>query len=230
MDVLLERDGPKVSSTDCWVWCGKGLVFMAYDEPYKMSFSIGGLCLRESLIVANAYATVNDWALARKLVLDENLLQSRMVSSSKRMLSEVIPRLKAFSEDELQAFLVAPDQDQRYLLWIAICRRHQFITDFCIEVLHDRYLSLKETVGIDEFNLFWSQQAINHPEVERISDLTKDKLRYVLFKMLQEVGLLTKTFRINTVVLSPSVKTLIKASDANAFHFFTTIDENGRRI
>lgn len=205
---------------------------MGYEEPYKMSFSIGGLNLRESLIIANtySYAADSDWTFARNIVLEENLLQSRMVSSSKRMVGEVLPRLKSFSEKELHTFISASDQDQRYLLWIAICRRYQFIADFCREVLHDRYLSLKETVGIDEFNIFWSQQAIIHPEVERISDLTKNKLRYVLFKMLQEVGLLTRAFHINTVVLSPLVKDFIRVSDTNAFQYFTTIDENGRRI
>ena len=203
---------------------------MVYDEPYKMSFSIGGLNLRESLIVANANIGFKDWDLARKMILEENLLQSRMTSSSKRMLGEVIPRLKAFTEEELKAFLTAPDQDQRYLLWIAICRRYQFIADFCIEVLHERYLSLKETVGVDDFNIFWEQKSLSHPEVERISDQTKIKLRSVLFKMLRDVGLLTKDYHINTVVLSPLVKSFIRASDTNAFVLFTTIDEHGRRI
>lgn len=210
----------------------KGKVVMAFLEPYIMSFSIGGLNLRESLIIANAHvaAAGNDWLVTRKLVLEDNLLQSRMVSSSKRMVGEVIPRLKTFSEEELLIFVSAPDQDQKYLLWIAICRRYQFIADFVREVLHDRYMSLKETVGIDEFNLFWVQQALIHPEVERISDLTKKKLQNVLFKMLREVGLLTMDFHINTVILSPLVKSFIRASDTNAFLYFTTIDENGRRI
>jgi hypothetical protein len=203
---------------------------MVYDEPYKMSFSIGGLNLRESLIVANAYTKVNDWSLAREMVLEENLLQSRMISTSRRMLSEVIPRLKNFSEDELKTFITVPDQDQRYLLWIAICRQYQFIADFCIEVLHDRYLSLKEIVGVDDFNIFWARKSISHQEVERISDLTKIKLRSVLFIMLRDVGLLTKDYHINTVVLSPLVKDIIRASETNAFLYFTTIDEHGRRI
>ncbi|NCB71772.1 MAG: DUF1819 family protein, partial [Clostridia bacterium] len=94
---------------------------MTEEAPYIMSFSSGGLSLRESLIATNAFLSSNDWDQARKLVIQENLLQSRMVSSAKRLLSEIIPRLQLFSERELHLFRSSTDQDQRHLLWLAIC-------------------------------------------------------------------------------------------------------------
>jgi hypothetical protein len=195
-----------------------------------MSFSIGGLNLRESLIVTNAYLSSNDWDQARTLVIQENLLQSRMISSAKRLLSELIPRLQLFSERELHLFRTSPDQDQRHLLWLAICRRHAFIADFYTQVVHDRYLSLKETVGNDEFNIFWNQKEREHPELERISVLTREKLRTVVFKMMREVGLITKNNHINTVLLSPLVQNSILMNAPQELSWFTTIDDKGRRI
>lgn len=203
---------------------------MAEDAPYIMSFSIGGLNLRESLIVTNAYLSSNDWDQARTLVIQENLLQSRMISSAKRLLSELIPRLQLFSERELHLFRTSPDQDQRHLLWLAICRRHAFIADFYTQVVHDRYLSLKETVGNDEFNIFWNQKEREHPELERISVLTREKLRTVVFKMMREVGLITKDNHINTVLLSPLVQNSILMNAPQELSWFTTIDDKGRRI
>ncbi|MCK9601812.1 MAG: DUF1819 family protein [Sphaerochaeta sp.] len=203
---------------------------MAEDAPYIMSFSIGGLNLRESLIVTNAYLSSNDWDQARTLVIQENLLQSRMISSAKRLLSELIPRLQLFSERELHLFRTSPDQDQRHLLWLAICRRHAFIADFYTQVVHDRYLSLKETVGNDEFNIFWNQKEREHPELERISVLTREKLRTVVFKMMREVGLITKNNHINTVLLSPLVQNSILMNAPQELSWFTTIDDKGRRI
>jgi hypothetical protein len=195
-----------------------------------MSFSLGGLNLRESLIAANAYLSSNDWDKARNLLIQENLLQARMISSAKRMITEIIPRLQLLSERELHLFRTSADQDQRHLLWLAICRRHAFIADFYVQVVHDRYLSLKETVGTDEFNVFWNQKAMEHPELEQISDSTREKLRSVVFKMMREVGLITKDKHINTVVLSSLVQNGILMDAPNELSWFTTIDDKGRRI
>ncbi len=203
---------------------------MTEDAPYIMSFSIGGLNLRESLIATEAYLLSNDWDQAKKLIIQDNLLQSRMISSAKRLLSEIIPRLQLFSERELHLFRTSPDQDQRHLLWLAICRRHAFIADFYTQVVHDRYLSLKETVGNDEFNIFWNQKEREHPELERISVLTREKLRTVVFKIMREVGLITKSNHINTVLLSPLVQNSILMNAPQELSWFTTIDDKGRRI
>jgi hypothetical protein len=203
---------------------------MGFEKPYIMSFSSGGLCLYESLILTRTYLDLGDWKLTRKLVLDENLLQTRMASSAKRTLSEVIPRLQLLSSEELSFFLSAGETDQKHLLWIAICRRHEFIADFMAEVVHERYLSLKETVGTEEFNLFWLQKSVTHPELERISDSTMQKLRTVMFKMMRDVGLLSKTGHINTVIVSPAVKHCMQSEEHNEHLWFTTLGMNGRVV
>lgn len=203
---------------------------MTEEAPYIMSFSIGGLNLRESLIATNTFLLSNDWVQAKKLIIQDNLLQARMISSAKRMLREITNRLQLLSERELHLFRTSTDQDQRQLLWLAICRRHVFIADFYTQVVHDRYLSLKETVGFDEFNLFWNQKAIEHTELESISESTRKKLRAVVFKMMREVGLVNKTNQINTVVLSPLVKNNILMNAPTELAWFTTIDDKGRRI
>lgn len=203
---------------------------MDNGKPYIMSFSSGGLCLRESVILTRSYFELQDWKAARRLVLDKNLLQARMASSAKRTVGEVLPRLQALSGEELTYLLPASEQDQKYLLWLAICRRHRFIADFMVEVVHDRYMSLKDTVGTEEFNLFWMQKTVTHPEIEKISDLTREKLRTVLFKMMREVGIISKDNRINTVVLSPMVQSFIRSTDTNEQYWFTTLATNGRRV
>ena len=195
-----------------------------------MSFSSGGLCLHESLILTRSYFDLQDWKAARRHVLDENLFQARRASSAKRTVGEVLPRLLTLSEDELSYLISAGEQDQRHLLWLAICRRHRFIADFMVEVVHDRYVSLKDAVGSEEFNLFWMQKSVTHPEIEKISDSTREKLRTVLFKMMREVGIISKDNRINSVILSPQIQSLLQSGDAHEQLWFTTTDTNGRRV
>ena len=76
-------------------------------------------------------------------------------------------------------------------------------------------------------SIFWEQKAVDHPEVDRISDLTKIKLRSVLFKMMREAGLITKDNYINTVMLSPLVQNMILMNNPNEMRWFTTIDNKG---
>lgn len=203
---------------------------MGLDAPYIMSFSSGGLCLHESLILTRTYLELQDWKAARRHVLDQNLFQARRASSAKRTVSEVLPRLQRLSNDELIFFISAGEQDQKHLLWLAVCRRHRFIADFMVEVILDRYVSLKDTVGTEDFNLFWTQKSVTHPEIERISDLTREKLRTVLFKMMREVGIISKGGQINIVVLSPMVQGFIRSTDVNQQYWFTTLATNGRRV
>ena len=203
---------------------------MDNGKPYIMSFSSGGLCLHESQIVTRTYLDLGDWQLARKQVIDKNLLQARMASSARRTIGEVIPRLQKFSNDELSYFITGGEKDQKHLLWLAICRRHRCIADVMEEVVHDRYVSLKYTVGTEDFNLFWTQKSVSHPELERISDSTREKLRTVLFKMIREIGIISKGGQINIVVISPMVLSFLRSIEANEQYWFTTLDTNRRRV
>jgi len=202
---------------------------MSFQNAYIMSFTSGGLCLHESLILARSFLGLGDWQLARNQVLAHNLFQARMASSAKRTMGEVLPRLQGLSDGGLSHLLSAGEQDQRHLLWLAVCRRHRFIADFMAEVVHDRYVSLKDAVGPEEFNLFWMQKSVTHPEIERISDSTREKLRTVLFKMMREAGIISKDGRINTVILSPLVQSFLHSTDTGERLWFTTLDPHGRR-
>lgn len=200
---------------------------MTLEKPYVMSFSLGGLNLHESLIVANAYLLSHDWDQVRDVILKENLFQTRMASSSKRLLNEIISRIRQMSEEEMQLFCTGNDQDQRHLLWLAICRRYEFIRDFYQQIVQGHWRALKERVTNDDFNLFWAQKRVDHPEVERISNLTKEKLRSVVFRIMREVSLISKDNHINNVVLSSAVHDLIIATDSSHLSLFTTLDSQG---
>ncbi len=195
-----------------------------------MSFSSGSLSLHESVLIAQVYQQKKDWSLTRKTVISENLLQARMINSAKRLVGELIPRLKTLDEDELAFFLSTTEQNQRNLLWLAICRRHGFIADFMREVVHERYVTLKESVEKDEYEYFWEQKSILHPELERISESTKQKLRTVLFKMLRDVGILRRDGGIQTMLLDQDMLRLIQSNNVEEIILFTTTDLSGRRI
>lgn len=200
---------------------------MIRETPYVMSFSLGGLNLHESLIVANTYLEYSDWDQVRQIILQENLFQSRMASSSKRLLSELVGRIRLMSEEEMVFFTRSGDQDSRHILWLVICRRYRFIKEFYQQTVQSNWISLREHVTADDFNLFWAQKSVDHPEVERISILTKEKLRSVVFRIMREANLIAKDHRINSIVLSKELLDMIAVSDPAQITLFTTLDSQG---
>ncbi len=174
---------------------------MKYSR-YRMSFTTGGLFLNESVKVAELYRDLADWDLVRVKVLDDNLLQTRVQSTAKRVCCEIISRLKQFSSQELDLFVQANYQEQAYLLWLAICRCYTFIGDFAVEVLRERYLTLKSDLHYEDFDFFFNGKAEYHPELDEIKTTTRKKLRQVLFKILREAGLLTANNEIIGAVIT----------------------------
>ncbi len=116
---------------------------MTRIPKYLMSFSTGGLFLAESARIAELFLRLEDWSLVKKQVHASNLLQARTQSSLNRVCREAISRLKILSNQELRFLVEANRQEQGYLLWIAVCRRYDFLGDFAIEVL--RKLPFMET-------------------------------------------------------------------------------------
>lgn len=179
------------------------------NERYSMSFTTGGLFHPESIKLAALYLELGDWRSVRGRVIAENLLQTRTLSTLKRVCSEVVSRLRTLSQSELEFLVEGSRQEQAYLLWLALCRRYRFIADFAIEVLRERYVTLKTDLTVEDFDSFFNRKSDWHSELDEITPATRGKLRQVLFKILREADLLTDNNMINAAMLSPRLLELI---------------------
>lgn len=185
-----------------------------------MSFTTGGLFHRESVELAALYFELGDWNSVRDKVTAENLLQTRTLSTLKRICREVISRLRTLDPGELEFLIKGSHQEQAYLLWLAVCRRYRFIADFAVEVLRERYLTLKSDLTFDDFDSFLNRKSEWHLELDELTPATRGKLRQVLFKMLREADLLTANNIIHAAMLSPRLSDLIhQGSRRDVLHF-----------
>lgn len=130
------------------------------------------------------------------------------------------------NKQELEFLLDSNSQDQAYLLWLAICRRYQFIGDFAIEVIRERFISLKTDLNYIDFDSFFNQKSEWHVELENIKPSTRNKLRQVLFKILREADLLTENNLINVATLSPSLIEIICQNDKREILYFPLFESN----
>jgi hypothetical protein len=177
---------------------------MKHDR-YSMSFTTGSLFYLESVKLAGLYVELNDWNTVRSKVLSENLLQARTQNTLKRVCREIISRLKTLAPREIDLLIHGSSKEQGYLLWIAVCRRYKFIADFAVEIIRERYLSLKTDLHYEDFDAFFNRKSEWHPELDEIQPATRSKLRQVLFKMLREAELLTANNLINVAMLTPKL-------------------------
>ena len=191
-----------------------------------MSFTTGSLFHRESVKLAALYLELGDWNAVRDKVISNNLLQTRTLNTLKRVCREVISRLKTLSIEELDFLVEANPQEQGYLLWLATCRRYRFIADFAIEVLRERYITLKTDVNHEDFDSFFNRKSEWPAELDAIQPTTRNKLRQVLFRILREAGLLASNNIINAAILSPELLNAISHNNRRDVLFLPVFESD----
>ncbi len=196
------------------------------SDKYSMSFTTGALFCHESVKLAGLFIELNDWSAVRNKVLSENLLQARTQNTSKRVCREIISRLKMLAPPEIDLLINGSPQEQDYLLWVAICRRYQFIADFAVEIIREHYLSLKINLTHQDFDSFFNKKSEYHSELDKIKPTTKNKLRQILFKILREVDLLTANNTIHAAMLSPRLVETLLINDRQDLLFFPMFESN----
>jgi hypothetical protein len=192
------------------------------DDRYALSFTSGGLLVREADLVASVYVRERDWGTVRQVALEENLLQARTTSSSVRLTRETIQRLSVLTDDELELLVDSSPTERNYLMWVAACRRYKLIGAFAEEVLRERYLVLAPTLSAEHFDRFITGQSLWHPELDELKPSTRTKLRQNVFLMLHEAGLCSEDGVIVPAVLSGRLIERFAAPSPSDVRFFPT--------
>jgi len=191
---------------------------------YRLSFTTGGLLSQESAMAAEIYLRTLDWDLTRDKIRAENLLQVRTASASVRISRELIGRLELLSNQELQCVVDGTIRERGYLLWLAACRRYEFIRDFAVEVLREYFLTLRQVLSKKDFDAFFNAKAMWHEELDNTTLLTQDKLRQNLFRMMRDADLISPDNMIQPAMLTPRVASLMSAHGRDEFTIFPLSD------
>lgn len=197
---------------------------MMTDSPtrYALSFTSGTLLASEAAVVAPIYLRERDWKATRALAHDENLLGSRVARSNTRTLGALVPRLQLLTDDELEIVADGTSTERGHLMWTAACRKYELIGEFAEEVLRERFLTLAGKVSYEDYDSFYRAKAMWHNELDGVTDLSYQKLRQVLFRMMAETGLLTKQGQIEPALLSARVADCLHLRTPSDIRFFPT--------
>lgn len=164
---------------------------MVDNITYNLTFTAGALLMNETCAVAEVYLeTGRDWEITKELTFKENLMEKDKVSTNKRFFSLVKQRIEALNEDELDLLVLGSNSVKRLLLLLAICKAHPLIFDFIVGNVRDCFFNMNEKVTHANFNEFFNEKKYIHPELESITDLTINKIRQVVFRILEQSELI----------------------------------------
>jgi hypothetical protein len=179
---------------------------------YKIGFARTAL-LRETVLVAQQFSDLKDWARVKQVVIDDNVLQTRASRTSSIIYNEVHKRLKLLSEAQVEVIVQDHTQDVRQLVWIAICKQYPFIGEFSLEVLASASASRRYEITYDDYGYFFNAKAEWHPELEKVSDKTRSNARQMLFQMMRQCELLNESNELMPQMLSAAVQNCSPESD-----------------
>ena len=194
------------------------------QKKYLMSFTTGGLFYAQSLLLLELFIKLQDWDDVYNHSLDKNTLQTRVVSTAKRVLKEIINRLKTLTTNELLLLDKGSVSEQKYILWLSICRRYVFIKEFAIEVIRERYLTLKYDLPTEEYESFFNSKAQWYEELEKITDSSRYKQRTVVYKMLREAEIIDKNKLILPAMLTDELIMTISQTNKDDLTIFPISD------
>lgn len=164
---------------------------MIEQKTYNLTFTAGALLLNETCAVAEVFLeSGGNWDITRERALKENLMEKDKLTTNKRFFSLVKQRIEALNETELDLLVSENNSVKRLLLLLAICKAHTLIYDFIVGNVRDCFFNMNEKVTYANFNEFFNEKKYVHPELESITDATINKIRQVIFRILEQSELI----------------------------------------
>ena len=187
---------------------------------YKFSFTAVGLSPVAMQTIAGMFRECGSWEAVYEKVVRENTLSCRTESSVKKITREFVNRLRTFESEEVTRFAENRPGERGIFAWLACCRHYELLGDFAIEALHEAYISGQKTYTHADYEKFINSKLTMHPELDAISDLTYNKVREIIFKMMVEAGFLDKKKNIIPVVMDKDLVNFIPERDFAFFPMF----------
>lgn len=188
---------------------------MMLSMKYSLSYTAASLRIQDTLLVAEAIQNDDFGGLDKKI-------GNGKTATGRRIRSELEKRLKNLTDVQLDFLLTAGLDDAKKMAFVAICKTYQFIYEFVVEVLREKILQLDVRVRNGEYLSFFNRKCELHPELEELTQNSKDKIRQVLFKMLEEAKLIdnVRTKNIQPQFLSAEFQDVLRADDPQLLRIF----------
>lgn len=160
------------------------------DAKYSLSFTAASLMVYETEKLALLYLETGDWEKIKNLVVEDNILQKGTLGTRKREFVELKKRLDSLTKKQLRYFEDATSSDRKHLVLLSCFKSYGLIYDFASEVVRSKLLMFDYQILNSDYESFFDSKALTHESLESISESTKNKIKQVLFKILEQAEMI----------------------------------------
>lgn len=183
--------------------------------------------ITETLVVAEEYHKLSDWTLVKESLISNNLLNKIKKSTFNREFAEIKKRINNLTQQQIE-LMVSGDMDEaKSMIFLSIIKSYDFFKDFMIEVLSHKFQLFDRFLADSDYNRFINYKNINHPELLTITPETASKVKQVIFKILEQLGIITSAKNgtiIKPMLSSKSIEVIVN-DDANLLAGFLYSNE-----
>lgn len=157
---------------------------------YKLSYTAASLAINETISISKLYILYNDWEEVNRRVFEDHFLPKNKEASSKRILKEITNRLKNLTQDEVLLLSYSDFLTQKQLCYLGVCKTYRLIREFMVEVIRNKYQLFDYQIIESDYGSFYYEKSSNHPELEQLGESTQKKLKQVMFKIMEQAGII----------------------------------------
>jgi predicted transcriptional regulator len=159
-------------------------------KDYVLSFTAGSLMHYETEQVIALYDQYRDWNHVKDLVVNDNIMQKGTISTRKREFAEIKRRLNDISDDEISFVSSATTDEIKLFCLILCCRVYKLLYEFIVEVVREKLLLFEYQIDNSDYENFIESKMLSSDKLQNISDLTRAKIKQVIFKILEQSTLI----------------------------------------
>lgn len=157
-------------------------------NKYSASFTSGALLWQETVAILPLLLENKEQEIKEEIEKGTRLqLNARKSRQSK--VKEITKRFKAVSIQVWEYFNDAPKEEQLLILYYAALKTYHLLLDFHLEVLLKKWNSFNLLWNKTDVATFLLRQSDKHPEIDKWTMETHQKIASVIFVMLKECGL-----------------------------------------
>ena len=204
---------------------------MDKTKKYILSFTALSLRLNEMVKVAQTIVE-NDISDLKKVRGSGVVFTSVKKRTSEREFREIWKRLEKLTPEQMEILIHGDLISQKQIAFLAICKHYDFIRDFTIEVIRDKFLLFDYKINESDFNSFINNRVHLHPELEDFSESTLKKAKQVLFRILEQTGIINNAVEkiIQPQILQQDVIKVIAKDDPAWLKIFMMPDKDIKQL
>lgn len=187
---------------------------MDNQSKYSLSYVAGAMLYEETKVYMESIKDFEAY-LNKEEEVDYMVIPTNSESSKKRLKSEIDKRLRNLNKTYLESFNSLQTKDQQILLFLAICKTYDIITEFVIEEVYQKWKRFDNELTTYDFEYFLSTK-LDEEQLNAITDKTKYKAAQVALRILKDIGILDED-KINQIFPSEVLQGIISTEGDNWF-------------